>query len=261
MVLNGWILKPFEQNGHPGTWCCYYLQIDPQGLSPFPLATKMVSKRLSHIYKIEEYLKKHGQPRSAGTGQTNRKAANGQAAAGAAILSHSNGDARSGTDTSGQDTGSSLPPQAPFDDNNTSAKAVLQARQKVEQLLSNNVNWDKAVDPQGNPLYTQDVSGSSLPIMKGEARMPTGVTTEQVLGTMLSASARRICKQLLLLPLSPLGDIRTFCILTRTWSHTFQGTNIYNLPNFLKASVGRNNVSGKTRIKAYIHTCQVEHIH
>lgn len=193
MALNGWVLRPLEKNGHPGTWCFYYLQVDPHGLTPFPLATKMVSKRLVHIYKIEDYLRKHGQPRSAGTGQT-RKDASGQAVAGSAIVSSRNGHPSSNSGASVQESGSSLPPQAPFDDSHSSAKSVLQAKEKLEQMLAENGNWDKAVDTQGNPLCTQLAKGSSLPIMKGEARMPSGVTTEQVLGTILSTATRLICK-------------------------------------------------------------------
>lgn len=198
MVLNGWVLRPFQQNGHPGTWCLYYLQIDPHGLTPFPLATKMVSKRLAHIYKIEDYLKKHGQPRSAGTGQTQRNT-NGQtvAGAGAGAATLAPGTAaqhHAGPSHHNEETGSDLPPQVPFNEKHPSAQDVLQAKAKLEQLLSSQGTWDKAVDPQGNPLYTQTVQGSSLPIMKGEAKMPSGITTEQVLGTIMSTAARRICK-------------------------------------------------------------------
>lgn len=191
MVLNGWVLKPFERNGQLGTWCYYYLQIDPHGLTPFPLATKMVSKRLVHIYKIEDYLRKHGQPRSAGTGQTSR-AVNGSTAALAGNASSSR--AKDNTETSELENGSGLPPHVTFDDRHPSAKSVLQAKQSLEQVLSSPSNWDKAVDSQGNPLYTQSVQGSSLPVMKGEARMPSGVTTEQVLATILSTAARLICE-------------------------------------------------------------------
>lgn len=193
MVLNGWVLRPFERNGQTGTWCFYYLQIDPHGLSPFPLATKMVSKRLVHIYKIEDYLRKNGQPRSAGTGQTS-KVGNGNAVptGGMAFSSRPRENTISSSETK---EGSGLPPHVSFDDQHPSAKKVLQAKQNVEQILTSSANWDKAVDTQGNPLYTQTVQGSNLPIMKGEAKMPAGVTTEQVLATILSTAARLICER------------------------------------------------------------------
>lgn len=195
MVLNGWILKPFNQNGHPGTWCSYFLQIDPHGLTPFPLATKMVSKRLVHIYKIEEYLKKNGTPRSAGTGQNHVKSAaqNGAAVGGVAGQSHT-ASSNEESATAGDGNVAGLPPQVPFDSSHSSASAVMKAKEDLEQLLAGTGQWEKAVDTQGNPLYTRNVQGSDLPIMKGEASMPSGVTTEQVLGTLLSSAARRICE-------------------------------------------------------------------
>lgn len=196
MVLNGWILKHFEQNGRPGTWCHYYLQIDPHGLTPFPLATKMVSKRLVHIYKIEDYLKKNGTPRSAGTGQ-NVQRANGNAIAAGGVAATGNSVQKDGA-KSAEDSGWGLPPQMPFDKTHASASAVLQAKEKLNQLLSSGTQWDKAVDPRGNPLYTQAVQGSNLPIMKGEANLPSGITTEQVLGTVLSPAARQIWNEYLL---------------------------------------------------------------
>lgn len=189
MVLNAWVLRPSERNGQLGTSCYYYLQIDPHGLTPFPLATKIVSKRLVHIYKIEDYLRKHGQPRSAGTGQTGRTP-NEQSRAGGL---HGTGsgikDAASRADASGQEDGSSLPPNVGFDERHSSSPFVLRAKENMEQILASPGTWDKAVDSQGNPLYTQLVQGGSLPIMKGEAKMPSGVTAEQVLATILSTAA------------------------------------------------------------------------
>ncbi|KAK9899726.1 hypothetical protein P389DRAFT_139235 [Cystobasidium minutum MCA 4210] len=204
MILNGWILKPFEQNGHAGTWCFYYLQVDPHGLTPFPLATKMVSKRLVHIYKIEDYLKKNGMPRSAGTGQTvhqqqQQGASNGNGRAVAAAGAGSSAGAGLQSTKQGEESGGmGLPPQIPFDKSHASANSVIQAKENLERLLSSpSSSWEKAVDPQGNPLYTQKVQESDLPIMKGEASMPSEVKTEQVLGTILSPAARRIWNEYL----------------------------------------------------------------
>jgi hypothetical protein len=197
MALNGWVLKPFTRNGQKGTWCFYYLQIDPHGLSPFPLATKMVSKRLVHIYRIEDHLRKYGTPRSAGTGQgppsnrTTNDTRNGAAVAGAVT----NGGSPPNGEPQYEDSSSALPPHISLDTSHASFKTLQQAKQRYEALLQNGERWDKAVDSAGNPLYTQYAEGStsSLPIMKGEATMPSGITTEQVLGTILSPAAKRIC--------------------------------------------------------------------
>lgn len=71
----------------------------------------------------------------------------------------------------------------------------LQKAQKLfKNLLSSpDQEWSFAVDPKGNRIQMRARDGNLLPIVKGES-LVEGVTTEQVLGTILSAAARRDCE-------------------------------------------------------------------
>lgn len=75
--------------------------------------------------------------------------------------------------------------------------AELQKAQKLFKNLlgSNDGQWSVAIDHKGNKIHMLKRDGL-LPIVKGEA-MVEGVTTEQVLGTILSSAARRECAFLL----------------------------------------------------------------
>ena len=72
--------------------------------------------------------------------------------------------------------------------------ADLQKAQKLfKSLLSAPDNdWTSAIDPKGNKIYMRKREGDLLPTVKGEA-LVEGVTTEQVLGSILSSAARREC--------------------------------------------------------------------
>jgi len=54
--------------------------------------------------------------------------------------------------------------------------------------------WTVANDPTGNKIVMKMRGEGELPVVKGEVEIGGGVTTEQVLGTILNTSARILCE-------------------------------------------------------------------
>lgn len=75
----------------------------------------------------------------------------------------------------------------------------LQKAQKLFKglLASDTREWSLAVDAKGSKIWMRKrEGGGSLPVVKGEYVIE-GVTTEQVLGTVLSQTARKECESLI----------------------------------------------------------------
>lgn len=74
----------------------------------------------------------------------------------------------------------------------------LQKAQKLFKglLASDSREWSLAVDAKGSKIWMRKKEGGgTLPVVKGEY-IVEGVTTEQVLGTVLSQTARKECESL-----------------------------------------------------------------
>ena len=56
--------------------------------------------------------------------------------------------------------------------------------------------WTVANDPSGNKIVMKKRGEGEIPVVKGEADIGGGVTTEQVLGTILHSSARILCESI-----------------------------------------------------------------
>lgn len=215
MALNGWVLTPLQRNGQTATMLSYYVQAEAQGLIPGTLSAKLLSRRPVAIYKVAEYLKKHGAPPNKAANGTSSSSSSSQQRAPATVngsRSVQNGSAVNAGGAIGKNWSvgpseqaqeaealeSTLPPQAPFDDTHPSSKAVLSAKHKFEEALSS-TDWQQARSASGSSIFFRPQQRSqgqgqgqgSLPVVRGVAEIE-GFTTEQILGTIASTSARRV---------------------------------------------------------------------
>jgi hypothetical protein len=199
MLLNGFVMRPIQKNGVSSTWLSYYLQVDPAGFFAQTLASRMLSKRPSAIYKIEQYLQKGGpvpandEPREiARNGSVKSSGPNGAfVAAGPSTSTPSK--RREHREVAPEGADSPLVPHVAYLESASSSKVIQQSQEKFQALLSER-QWQKAVDNHGSPIYFTRNAGSGLPAVKGEAVIEEDYTTEQVLATIASPSARTICK-------------------------------------------------------------------
>ena len=179
MALSGWVLTPLQRNGQVSTQLAYYVQAEAQGLLPGALAAKMIARRPVAIYKIAEHLRKNGAPpnKAASSQQKPPSVRNGTTGAVAAAAGPERKHATNSEQAQAQALESTLPPQVPFDDTHTSAKAVKSAKRKIEEVLSDG-SWQEARDTSGSAIY-QIRREQGLPIVRGTAEIK-GYTTEQI---------------------------------------------------------------------------------
>lgn len=78
---------------------------------------------------------------------------------------------------------------------NKEVKSYAEAQKAIKlfRSLNDGGDWTLAVDQHQRKIWMRKREGDGLPIVKGEA-VVEGVTTEQVLGTILSDTARRECE-------------------------------------------------------------------
>lgn len=198
MALNGWVLTPVQRNGGKiATQLCYYVQAEAQGLIPGAVSAKMLSRRPVAIYKIAEHLRKHGAPPNKAA-SSQQRAPNGAhtataVAAGGAGGAVAGAHATNSSQAQAEALESTLPPQAPFDDTHSSAKALLPAKRKFEAALADTSGFSEAKDASGSSIFFKRRGDPSegLPVVRGSAEIQ-GFSTEQILGTIASTSARRV---------------------------------------------------------------------
>lgn len=202
MILNGFVLRPVQRHGKNSTAVTYYIQVDAAGFLPATIATKIISRRPASIYKIEQYLKRHGPLQDTFSTDDESKAreatTNGVGSIATVAGTPSKASTRGGLTAGTGDAaavGSSLPLHVSYDDKHPSSSEISTARQRLEELAQES-KWEKAIDSKGHNIY-QRREGKGLPVVKGEATIRGDVTTEQVLATILSLSARRTCKRVL----------------------------------------------------------------
>ena len=193
MALNGWVLTPVQRNGQVSTQLSYYVQADSQGLLPSAVSAKLLARRPVAIYKIAEHLRKNGAPpnKAANSQQRAPSVANGgiAGAGAAAIVGPEQKHATNSDQAQAAAMESTLPPQAPYNDSHPSSKAISSAKRKFEEALSDN-SWQEARDTSGNAIFTRRKE-KGTPMARGTASIE-GFTTEQILGTIASTSARRV---------------------------------------------------------------------
>jgi hypothetical protein len=204
IALNGWVLEPVKSGSSTSTLVSYYLQVNVKTFVPKVLTGKYLARRPVCISRIDDYLQKNGAPPLAGVDeaeqrparssdtQSTRSGKSGFAAAGAAMPSRkrrsSNGSVRSGRSAGAASSFLSAPSIA---EGHKSSKDLEQGRSLFDDLSGDNSGWNLATDHKGARFHMKDTKGG-LPIIKAAVKIE-GVTTEQILGTVISQAARRIC--------------------------------------------------------------------
>ncbi|GAA6048862.1 hypothetical protein JCM3770_003657 [Rhodotorula araucariae] len=199
IALNGWVLEPTED----GTRVTYYLHVNVRTFMPSFAATKYLARRPTVIARIDAYLRANGAPpmvphepepvTMSGTGGGTLAAAGGAARRGRRDSSASR---RSGRSTaSGGAVG--LPEHVEMNRDAASFAAVQTAAKLFRAMAASvgGAGWRVAKDQEGTKVWMREKDGESggktLPVVKGEAEIEN-VTTEQVLGTLMNESARRV---------------------------------------------------------------------
>lgn len=187
MALLGLVLKPIQIQGSLSTLCTYFLQVDAEGLLPSAMSSWVVQKRPLCIAKIEEYLVKH---RTSSKTQPVQKTGTEQAPALAAVASpRPPGNKVIPTTSEHDELSSTLPTGVSLVESHPSFAEVISAKRKFDQMLSDR-DWQRAKDNDGTEILTKTQSDGLL-IARGSAVISGGFTTEQVLGTLVSATARK----------------------------------------------------------------------
>lgn len=199
IALNGWVLEPTSN----GTRISYYLHVNVKTFMPSFAATKYLARRPTCIARIAAYLQSHGAPpmmpvdpeptpsvlvpsaTSSGSSRRRRDSVS------------SKRSTRSNVSTSATTVSSSsgavgLPSHVELDRDAASFGEIQTAIKLVRANLDSagGQGWTVANDPTGNKIVMKMRGEGELPIVKGEIDIGGGVTTEQVLGTILNTSAR-----------------------------------------------------------------------
>jgi hypothetical protein len=174
------------------------LHVNVQTFVPAFAARKYLARRPTCIAKIAEYLQSHGAPSKTLDPVLVASGTNGTIPArrrrDSISSKRSARSARSAATTSSPVVFAGLPSHV---SQNTEAPGYgeIQRAQKLFKAIlgSSGSDWTVAVDHKGSKIWMRKRDGNVLPIVKGEATVE-GVTTEQVLGTILSEAARRDCE-------------------------------------------------------------------
>lgn len=194
MLLHGFVLKPVPQQGQPATSCGYYVQADAEGFLPAAISSWVIQRRPTNIANIEACLRERGS-----TATSSTRIANGRSSeASKTPVANRNGHtvaAEGAVPTtavaaaSTEATAAALPQGAVYLDSHASSTEVEAADTLLKELLREKA-WSQARDGQGHTIYfKRDQDGTST--IRSNTSIP-GVTTEQVIGTLLSLSARRL---------------------------------------------------------------------
>lgn len=182
------------------------LHVNVKTFMPSFAATKYLARRPTCIARIAAYLQSHGAPpmmpvdpeptpsvlvpsaTSSGSSRRRRDSVS------------SKRSTRSNVSTSATTVSSSsgavgLPSHVELDRDAASFGEIQTAIKLVRANLDSagGQGWTVANDPTGNKIVMKMRGEGELPIVKGEIDIGGGVTTEQVLGTILNTSARILC--------------------------------------------------------------------
>lgn len=246
IALNGWVLEPINGGTRvtyylhvnvktfvPAFAAVKYLV---RRLSPLILAfpanlcqflSIVQARRPTIISRIDDYLQSHGPPRMSEpqSSPSERTLTNGNGNSGrrqeqdeddapprrrrdSTMSKRSTRSTRStgSAQTSSGPTGA-LPVHVTSNTDAASYAEIQKAQKLFKSLLSTypSNEWSVAQDHKGGKIWMKRRDPSVLPVVKSEATIE-GVTTEQVLGSILSEAARRECKYSITLLLPSLGS-------------------------------------------------------
>ncbi|GAA5961479.1 hypothetical protein JCM3765_003597 [Sporobolomyces pararoseus] len=199
IALNGWVLEPTSN----GTRISYYLHVNVKTFMPSFAATKYLARRPTCISRIAAYLQSHGAPpmmpvdpeptpsvlvpsaTSSGSSRRRRDSVSSKRS------TRSNVSTSATTVSSGSGA-VGLPSHVELDRDAASFGDIQTAIKLVRATLDSagGQGWTVANDPTGNKIVMKMRGEGELPVVKGEIDIGGGVTTEQVLGTILNTSAR-----------------------------------------------------------------------
>ncbi|GAA5961850.1 hypothetical protein JCM21900_006461 [Sporobolomyces salmonicolor] len=204
IALNGWVLEPIRG----GTRVSYYLHVNVKTFIPSFAATKYLARRPTCIAKIAEYLHSHGAPPLVPVEPEPTPSALVTSATLTSVSSSSVSKRRRDSVSSKRSNRSStstlattvsagsavvgLPSHVELDRDAASYGEVQTAIKLFRAMLASSEGgeWTMARDQEGSKVWMRERNDrSGLPVVKGEAEIE-GVTTEQVLGTLLSSTAR-----------------------------------------------------------------------
>ncbi|GAA5822023.1 hypothetical protein JCM10212_004659 [Sporobolomyces blumeae] len=200
IALNGWVLEPIRN----GTRISYYLHVNVKTFMPSFAATKYLARRPTCIARIAAYLQAHGAPpmmpvdpeptpsvlspsTTAVGGATRRR----RDSVSSKRSSRSSVSTAATTVSAGSGGLVGLPSHVELERDASSYAEVQTAIKLFRATLdqAGGTGWTTARDPEGNKITLKSRGDDQVPLVKGEADVG-GVTTEQVLGTILHSGAR-----------------------------------------------------------------------
>jgi len=188
------------------------LHVNVRTFMPSFAATKYLARRPTVITRIDDYLKTHGAPPlvphepESGSLAGGDTGSIGGGAVGVPRRRRDSTSSKRSSRSASSGAAVGLPEHVAMDRDAESFGAV-QTATKLFRAMAGGVGgagWRAAKDQEGTKVWMREKDGEqegkALPIVKGEAEIER-VTTEQVLGTLLNESARRICASFLSLSL------------------------------------------------------------
>ena len=215
ILLNGWVLEPVREAGVLSTKATYVvrprspllrlisqLHVNVKTIIPGAISGKYLARRPVCISKIDDYLQKHGAPAMAGVDPSEQqagraKSVRGDADSGIGIGAGSISSKRRSrrpssvaSSSRGGGGGAGFLDAGLIEQDHKTAKELESAKSRFTELREGGGDWSEIRDIQGGKILTKKAKGG-LPIVKSETRIE-GVTTAQIVGTILSQSARRM---------------------------------------------------------------------
>ncbi|KAM0790700.1 hypothetical protein ACM66B_004557 [Microbotryomycetes sp. NB124-2] len=182
IALNGWVLEPIDG----GTKVSYYLLVNVKTFVPAMIHKKYLARRPTCIARIDAYLQKNGPVPMAGVDREATDAGDG-----ASTRRRRRSSISSKRSARSAASGVSMAGLIAHVSQNTDADnySEVQKAVKLFKQIADGGKWKQAVDNKGNKIFFRE-RDEGLPAVKGEAKV-NGVTTEQVLATILSTVGRK----------------------------------------------------------------------
>nr|CAG8532966.1 9936_t:CDS:10 [Entrophospora candida] len=199
--LNGWILEPLSYNP-PATKINYILQANVKGWVPGVIAKKYLTRRPLIIDTIDTYLQKNGPP-TMFLQATNTNTFNDHSTASLKHIKKSNqngdrhniGSLRAKIHSKLSSSLSERSPRIITSINRATHRHSETLRAAMDNFKSQARSldgWNFYSNDKGVKIYSKDVGGKSIPMIRGESRISGGFTVEDILSIINSVEMRKI---------------------------------------------------------------------
>ncbi|CAJ0850861.1 16256_t:CDS:2 [Entrophospora sp. SA101] len=195
--LNGWILEPLSYNP-PVTKINYILQTNIKGWVPGVIAKKYLTRRPLIIDTIDTYLQKNGPPTMfLQASDSNNKTSTSSTTNGPKFTStkrikfSDQAKIHSKLSSSLSERSPRIIPsinRATHRHSETLRAAIDNFKSQARSLDG----WNFYSNDKGVKIYTKDVGGKSIPMIRGESRISGGFTVEDILSIINSVEMRKI---------------------------------------------------------------------